>query len=94
MQYVHVVVGRRDLIGEFARAVGAVVVGHQHVGRRHRRPQSTEGDRQAVAFLVGRDDHDDPAEVARPRHPLVTSCGRTRRRAGDVRTPLRSRTPR
>jgi hypothetical protein len=62
VQHVDVGVGTGQLVGQVAGAVGAVVVGHQHVGARDGGAQPAEDQREVLPLVVGRDDHQHLAE--------------------------------
>ena len=67
MHDVDVVIGHGQVVGDPAGAVGAVVVGDEHVSLGHGGPQTAHDQLEVFLLVVRRDDDDDAAEVGERR---------------------------
>ncbi len=72
VQDLDVVVLDGQFVRELAGAVGAVVVGHEHVRRRDRLADPADDALDVLRLVVGRNDHQRRAE--RPELPLPVLC--------------------
>src|SRR5213078_1482908 len=75
VQHVHVLVGRRDAVGELAGAVRAGVVDDEQLDLRHSRAQPPYELDQVVAFVVGGADDENPAGGGSGAHWRTTTGG-------------------